>query len=225
MEIRRIELETVDPGALGAFYAETLELPVAERSDGIAVTVGSSRVRFRSVVADPAPYYHFAVNIPENLLDAATSWLEGRCEILRHRGDGDRVFDFRAWNAHSIYFEDPAANILELIARHDLANAADEPFSSEHFLCISEIGLPVADVAATVSALESELNVPQYRPAAKHFAPMGDENGLFIVIGDDRTWLPSERTPARAFPVHVTIAGSPGSLELENGTVRIDVES
>ena len=36
-----------------------------------------------------------------------------------------RYIDFSFWNARALYFEDADANVLELIARHDLPNASD----------------------------------------------------------------------------------------------------
>jgi hypothetical protein len=55
------------------------------------------------------------------------------------------IADFVNWRAKSVYFFDPAGNIIELIARFDLNNASSEKFSSEQFLSLSEIGLVFPD--------------------------------------------------------------------------------
>ncbi len=89
-----------------------------------------------------------------------------------------------AWNSHSVYFEDPAGNILELIARHTMNNSVDRPFDpKQDILCISEIGVPTRDVPAAVDHL-AELGLMTYKTRNDSFNPIGDDNGLLMVVED-----------------------------------------
>ena len=118
------------------FYGRTLGLPILrDEPNRLDVRTGSSTIAF--VPADgasDAPFYHFAFNIPENQILAARTWQLARTpllpipERLRDRAFPDDVVDYRHWNAHSIFFLDPAGNVVEYIARHDLDNASRAPF-------------------------------------------------------------------------------------------------
>jgi hypothetical protein len=73
--------------------------------------------------------YHFAFNIPENQIRSAKEWLMPRTVLLKDE-QGNDYFQHSGWNSEAVYFKDPAGNILEFIARHDLSNAVDGDFDS-----------------------------------------------------------------------------------------------
>jgi hypothetical protein len=116
------------------------------------------------------------------------------------------VADFKDWYAQSVYFYDPAGNILELIARFDLDNKTDEPFSSSQFLSISETGLVFKE-----SELDNKTNklLQQYQlsyfdkqPPLPQFKAVGDDEGLFIIVPENRNWFPTSK-PAGIFPMEI----------------------
>ena len=193
------------------FYGRTLHLPVVEEAaDRITIQAGATRLTFLQAGPEHGhPIYHFAFNIPENQLAAAKEWL-GRCvpPVPLITKEGREVFHFETWNAHSIYFHDPAGNIVEFIARHNLRNAASGRFSEEKILHASEIGLVVDDVAAEVAALGAHLGLPVYRPGSPTLVPVGDEHRLLIVVRREYVWLPTRDTRARAYPTSAVLAGS-----------------
>lgn len=201
MRFREIQLTTADPTGLTAFYQDVIGLPPAGTH---AVQAGATRIGF--VAGEPATY-HFAFNIPENRITEAAAWLRERVPLVPYQGE--EIVDFRAWNAHSIYFFDPAGNIVELIARHRLPNATSAPFGPEHFLSVSEMGLPVPAVAPVVEALAEHPGVPLWSGNRENFAAVGDEEGLFIVVPEGRVWLMTEDLHAGLYPLAVTIASSP----------------
>lgn len=195
-----------DPAALRPFYTDTLGLPLLdERAGEFGVQAGATRLTF---VAAPGPpvSHHFAFNIPRDALPAARVWLAARVPLLTQ--DGADEFDFRAWRARALYFRDPAGNILELIARQALPAAGATPFTPAQLLSVGEVGLPVGDVPALVAALGRDLALPPYQEGGDTFAPVGDEEGLLIVVRAGRQWFPTADT-ATAAPLAVTLAGSP----------------
>jgi len=231
MKLRELRLLAPRPAELVPFYRDRLGLPVlAEGEDAVAFRAGSSRLVVRRGDDDekPAPYYHVAFNIPENKLERAVAWTESRFPLIHRRGAGDPIVHFPHWNAHAIYFWDPAGNLLELIARHELKNASEGPFGAADILAASEIGVVVDDVPATVDRLAELLGVASYpagRPISDGFAAVGDATGLFIVVRRERIWLMTEDLPARVFPTEIVLGGpKPGLVELPDLPYSLLVE-
>jgi catechol-2,3-dioxygenase len=126
-------------------------------------------------------------------------------EPWKQRLDVSEEHDFSSWGgARAVYFRDPEENVVELIARPD---ARPE-------LALAEVGLSVDDVPAAVEALRDTLRIEQYREGNETFVPLGDDDGLLIVVRVGRAWFPVG-VPAGTSPVEVTVAG------VERGEVAI----
>ena len=207
MKIREIELETHKLEALLEFYQNTLGLTVLNRSErAFSVQVGRSVLRFLKTDSGEEPYYHFAFNIPENQLPEAQQWLEKRGELMPY--EGKVVVDFPNWNAHSVYFYDPAGNVVELIARHDLRNATTVPFGPQSLLGVSEIGLPVEEVTKTTELVQKALGLGFFRNyQSDTFNALGDDEGLLLIVSQNRHWFPTEKD-SKLFPAKVVLEGS-----------------
>jgi catechol-2,3-dioxygenase len=117
------------------------------------------------------------------------------------------------WNAHSLFFLDPAGNVVEYIARHDLKNGDTAPFGWSDILYASEIGLVVDDVTATTAKLTEVSALTPYKASSGEFAAMGDEYGLLLVMKRGRvvdfTSNPSHGVDV--FRTAVTIRGAKAS--------------
>lgn len=203
MQLERIELNTKAPALLSRFYGETLGLPTSlPETDRLEIRAGASLLVFRRGAPDWQGIYHVAFNIPENQMEEAKRWLLERVSTVPNT-DGNDIFVFESWNAHAVYFYDPAGNILEFITRHDLTNAATAPFSAAGILCASEIGLVTDDVQNVMKKVDSGAGVHPYRPGSDSFAPLGDENGLFIVVKTGREWFAGDGQFATINPLAV----------------------
>jgi len=159
------------------------------------------------VESNEAAIYHFAFNIPENQFAEARAWLTQRVPLVLGP-DGEDLFTFESWNSHAIYFYDAAGNIVEFIARHDLPNSSNQPFGPASLLSVSEIGWVVADVRAAVDTLQNDLGLSVYANSlSDEFAAVGDPNGLFIVVKQERPWFPDTRhiLSAKPAPIHATL--------------------
>jgi len=200
--IAELQLQTRRIDKLHKFYGMVLGLPTQRDSRQLTITAGSTRIVFSSV-DEGEPFYHFAFNIPENKLEAARQWQKQRTKLVR-KGKSE-VVHFSKWNAHSVFFRDPAGNLLEYIARHDLDNSAKGVFSPADILYASEIGLVVDDVSKTVAAARTELHLDIYRDNSANFASIGDEHSLLVVVKRDRKWFPARQRPAKVFPLAATI--------------------
>jgi hypothetical protein len=233
-----LELRSGAPLAeMKAFYGKTLDLGVRdERADRFTVDAGETRLTFvhdAQIVDGRAPFYHFAFNIPENKIVQALAWQKARTPLLpipeRNRAAGmpPEVVDYRHWNAHSIFFQDPAGNVVEYIARHDLKNGDPHPFSWGDILYASEIGLIVDDVAATSAALQDVAGLAPYKGASEGFTAMGDEYGLLLVMQRGRVldFTGNEAHGARVYPTGVTVRGAKGAQhQLGSYPYRLAIE-
>jgi len=203
MKIREIILFTNLLNEQRSFYSDILELEIiSSDNESFSVKAGASVITFKAASGDDNPQYHFAFNIPENQLAATKEWALKRFELITL--DGEDEFNFESWNAHSVYFYDPAGNIVEFIARHNLRNRSDEAFSGKSILSVSEIGLPVKNVKEFFDKISSELKIPLFSGDEKNFAAMGDDEGLFIIVPEDRRWFP-DCYDSKIFPVKVKI--------------------
>jgi len=179
-------------GAMKTFYGKTLDLRIMdEKDDRFTVEAGETRITFvKAAQAEGvrAPFYHFAFNIPENKIVKALEWQKARTPLLaipeRNRAAGypPEVVAYDHWNAHSVFFLDPAGNVVEYIARHDLKNGDTGAFSWSDILYASEIALIVDDVAATAATVTEVAAVAPYKGGDDQFAALGDEYGLLLVM-------------------------------------------
>jgi catechol-2,3-dioxygenase len=207
MNIDELEILTPDLSGEHDFYSGVLGLPgLAITGDSLSVQVGSSRLTFGQAPGGWNGFYHFAFNIPENQFREAKSWVSRRAPLIRDSQGADE-FHFESWNAHSLYFYDPAGNILELIARHNLDNGSEKPFDPQSILSISEIGLASDDVPGTVRTLQEGLGIEIYDgPGSDTFTATGDEHGLLIVVKRSRIWFPETGKPAGLLPLAAVIS-------------------
>jgi catechol-2,3-dioxygenase len=203
-------LTNVPLNEMKAFYGGLLGLPVTGQENELTVIAGESVIRFTGIKEKTTrPFYHVAFNIPENKIQKAYAWQRKRTPIIHPNTEGTRneVVHFAHWNAHSVFFLDPAGNLLEYIARHDLENAADGDFTVKDILYASEIGLIVDDVISSGNVLQKELDLTQYREASAGFWPIGDESGLLLMIRKGREWSahPGQSNKTGIFKTAVTI--------------------
>jgi catechol-2,3-dioxygenase len=207
MYIHELRLGTQCLDQQREFYTSVLELPLQTiRADQFALTVGSSTLTFTAIRQTIPLSYHFAFNISGQHFAAAKQWLAARVALLTDPNGADE-FHFADWNAHASYFTDPAGNVCELIARHSLPSQPPHSFTSAGILSISEIGLVVDDVPQTVQMIQRALGSPIYRGAINDlFTPVGDENGLLIVVKRGRVWFPESKVAATEAPLTVVIS-------------------
>ena len=201
--MRFVDATLAAPLDLRDFYGGELGVPLA----GDAIVAGETRLRFH--VENGEAFYHFALLIPGDRFDAALAWAQERVELL-----GD-VFDFENWNAHAVYFHDPAGNIVELIAHHGLEESGREgAFAATEFLGFSELGV-VGDRPSLLLELEG-LGLRLWDGSIEgrdRLAFVGERGRTFILAPVGRGWLPTDR-PAEQHPVETTfrLDGADGSF-------------
>lgn len=208
MNILELELQTNHSlNELAHFYTNLLsQSPVEQTEQHLMFQIGTSKLTFKFLKSAQPSRYHFAINIPKNQFEEAKEWLSKQVSLVKDK-DGEHVFHSESWNADIVYFYDPADNILELIARHTLNNERDVAFSAQSLLNISEIGIAAKNVAEQVVDIQKQIDVEPYLwSGSEEFAPVGDEEGLFIVVKQGRIWFPDTAIPAECLAVTAVVA-------------------
>lgn len=203
MKIHDVQITATDVPAAARFYSETLGLPVQVDDDRATVHVGDSTL---TMVPGPAYHgaHHIAFTIPAGSLAAAKEWLSARVTL---QTDGQWHDEFGCapnWQARSIYFTGPDDSVLELIERNILDNRIDHPFDVNDIRHLSEVGFGVSDVLETQRLIRDKLGVLPFGEPTPGFGPVGDHDGLLILVPSDITWRPEYRVPPAAAPTIVT---------------------
>lgn len=214
MKITRLRLRTPNLPAQKEFYSTLLELPARQAGDILHIQAGQSGLIFTPAPQDWAGAYHFCFNIPKDSFSAAKEWISARLPLLKD-DNGNDEFHSNTWNADSLYFKDPAGNILEFIARHDIATTLNSPFSGRAILSVSEIGLPSKNVIAFAEELCRKLSLSAYKQGFNEtFTPLGDEHGLLILPVENRIWYPNTGVPAKLLEVQVDLEANGNAFQI-----------
>ncbi|MEL6821146.1 MAG: VOC family protein [Calditrichota bacterium] len=200
MRFREIKLETHLLDEQREFYENTLGFKItAKRKHNFSLAAGKTILTFTRVREEIEPFYHFAFNIPSAQFESCKEWLKAKTSLLEE--DGENVFHFENWNAKAIYFKDPAGNIVEFIARHNLPAGASAAFTPNNIQNISEVGIPVEDVGLFCREVRQAMRLPLFDGNEKDFAALGDEYGLFIVVPVNRNWFPTKDSAGPFQPI------------------------
>ena len=198
------------------FYSQQLEIPlVNEGTSAFTLQFGQTTVTFEKALKDAQPFYHFALNVPANLFDEAKKWAKERVDLLLEDCE-DEVY-FKNINAKSLYFEDPAGNIVEFICRLSDSAESEVPFSPLSLIKMSEMSIVVPDKQKALPSLhhidiyERSNNDVEY----DGLTFMGDvkDATYLLFVNEGRRWFFSQK-PSKSYPV---------KIQLTNGaTIWID---
>ena len=220
MKIKSLKLFTENIKEQLRFYKQVLELPVKMSSESsFQVGIGYSVLEFEQ--DDSATTYHVAFHIPALQEGKALTWLEKRVEILKD-GD-DKIIDFPAWKAKSIYFYDSGKNILEFISRKDHFLPSSEEFSAKSIRGISEIGLATENVEEKFNFLNTHCGLTKFTGDYEHFCATGDDEGLFIIINKaQKDWIPTgDKAFASPFEIKISVKNAIFGCAFENERLKL----
>lgn len=223
--ILRLDLKADRLDEMRTFYADTLGFPVERAPGALIVETGETLIRFEEAEPGTAPYYHVAWAIPENKIEESKDWLTRRTPILTGP-DGLEIFHFRYVNRHGFFFADPAGNILEFIARHDLKDGVSSPFRREHIFYVNHAGLVVDDMDEAIGQIRRDLGIELTQDPAPNFATLGDGHRHVTLVTRNRLWLPDRVKAADVHEAEIVMHGSPSrALEFERYPYRLAIES
>ncbi|WP_336696677.1 hypothetical protein [Curtobacterium sp. USHLN213] len=221
MHIRQVQLATRSLDDTARCY-ERLGCAVLADDDSVRVTVGSSQLVFR-VLDGMTGAHHLAFTIPTGTFADAKRRAAEVATVLGAQGV-DEFEGPAGWDSRSVYFEGPDRQLLELIERRELPDGDAAPAGGHPaplaplLVSVSEVGIAVPDVPGAVETLSQHGLDPYAGPPGPDFAPVGDVDGLLILVSPGRRWFPTlDRAPSSA-PVVVDL-GLGTTVELAEGVL------
>lgn len=204
--------------ALQRFYMNILELEILETTEeSFTMKVGTTEVTFQAY--DQPAFYHFAINVPGNQFSLIKASVKEKYRLNRE-GGRDEVY-FPSFDADSIYFEDPAHNIVELIGRRKRDLFGD--LSSKVFLNISEVGIVTPHMTEVGETLQ-DAGIPLWGSTEVKIGELnflGRKESFFVLVPPMRKWYFSH-LEAETHPLKATLTnGLQIALDAEG---RIQIE-
>lgn len=187
---------------LRRFYMNVLELEATDiKEESFSIDIGSTKLTFTS--KDEPYFYHFAINVPGNQFSMLKYRLKERVSLNRD-GGRDEIY-FSSFDADSMYFEDPAGNIIELIGRRN-KDLFGSPSFSESFLNMSEVGI-VSEHVEELSEEFQDIGLPLRGASLQKDSVnfFGRDEAFIVLVRPGRKWYFSNQISA-IFPLEMTLS-------------------
>jgi|SRR5690625_105978 len=203
---------------LKRFYMNVMELEIIYSTDEeFTIHIGTSKLTFRK--SEQNAFYHFAINIPGNQFSLMKAWMKNKVTLNRE-GGRDEVY-FSSFNADSIYFEDPAGNIIELIGRRH-RDLFGHP-SAASFLNISEVGIVTSAMIETGDKIQDLAKIPlrqgtEINPNSLNF--LGKDETFIVLVPPERRWYFSQKY-SKIYPLEITLTNEITLIVDETGHLTI----
>ncbi|MDN8644580.1 VOC family protein [Stenotrophomonas indicatrix] len=222
MRLLHLSLPVSDVASVAAYFRDVLQLEVA----GDQVRIGWSTIQLQPANGRPVGGVHLAFNVPDNRFADAMSWLRARTPLQCNPEGLDYFALESSWQSQSVYFTGPDGLILELIGRRRLpASDRAGAFHGSELTCLSEVGLPSHDVDAVREQSNQRFGLRPISPPSPQFAPMGDDEGLLIVVAADRLWFPEQKDLPNAQGLQLQVADVSGRGELHDAALGWRVQA
>lgn len=189
------------------FYTKQLAIPmISEETTQFTIQFGLTDVTFMKSSQDEFPFYHFALNVPANQFYEAKEWIRLKVDLLLE-DNKDEVY-FENIDAKSLYFEDPAGNIVEFICRFSDSDKNNEPFSASSLVKMSEMSLVVPNKQMALPALHDIQIYERSNKAVENdgLTFMGDSKDAtyLLFVNEGRRWFFSHKQ-SKAFPLKIQL--------------------
>lgn len=208
MDIYKVILKTNQLEEMKAFYSNNLGLSFESISnEHFEIKFGVTTVEFTNHHVSGHPFYHFALDIPANQFQEAKEWMKGKVSFLIEDGE-DEIY-FPNLKANSFYFEDPAGNIIEFIARTEANASSDVPFTVVSCIKMSEMSLVVNDKVQAAKELAKLAMIDRNGEEVKQdqflsFMTKGDFPVYLLLVNPQRKWLFSPKE-ATVYPLEIVL--------------------
>ncbi|MBN8233880.1 glyoxalase [Halobacillus kuroshimensis] len=223
MLIEKVMLDTRPLKDMKHFYEEVLGFKERESEENqLTIEAGRSTITFQKV-EEGNPFYHFAFDIPADQFQVAKEWVKARTPLLKEE-DQDEVA-FEHLQACAFYFQDPAGNIVECIARRTAPQSDGQPFSIESLQKVSEMSFVAVDAGQGGEVLE-RLNLIErekrpIRPHLLNFMGEKEDESFLLLLEPGRKWLFSDQM-AEVYPVTAVLKGRGTAYVGEGGLVSVE---
>lgn len=204
---------------LKRFYRNVMGLDIINSStEEFTVKVGESTITFQQ--SDQPAFYHFAINVPGNQFSMIKYWMQERLTLNREKAV-DQIY-FSNFDADSIYFEDPAGNIIELIGRRNRDVFGNVTIDS--FLNVSEVGIVTPNVTDVGDQLQ-DFGIPLWQGTevdSESLNFLGENDAFIVLVPPKRRWYFSKRE-SETYPLEIMLTdGNQISLDEDGKMTMIE---
>ena len=196
MDIILVKLQTNQLNAMKFFYESILGFKVVEEAHNkFTIQTGLTAVTFSDERVSKNPFYHFAFDIPSNQFNNAKEWIKQKVQ-LSTENDNDEVY-FESIKAKSLYFEDPAGNIVEFISRLEDSPKSILPFTIDSVIKMSEMSLVVEDTVTVADELKKmalfKRDQQPVLPNSLSFIGTREHPVYLLLVSPKRRWFFSKK--------------------------------
>jgi len=203
---------------LKRFYGNVMGLEILNAStENFSVKVGESIITFRQ--SEQPAFYHFAMNVPGNQFSMIKHWMKERLTLNREKAV-DQIY-FPNFDADSIYFEDPAGNLIELIGRRNRDVFGNVTVDS--FLNVSEVGIVTSHMIDVGDQLQ-DAGIPLWQgtevnPESLNFLGKGDT--FIVLVPSERRWYFSNKN-SEIYPLEIILNDDTQIVVNNEGEIKIN---
>ncbi|RUT79027.1 VOC family protein [Ancylomarina longa] len=219
MIIQKLQLTTNNMEAQLQFYVGTLGFKLTTRNTtSFTFEAGETLVEFNFVNEKIVPV-HFAFSVKAKDILSILEFLHERLTPINN--NSNPVFSFPNWKAKSIYFYDSDKNIIEFILRKcDTCNIS-KLFTINNVIRVCEIGVVCANCQQAACLIQKNLKLTRFIGENKHFIPMGNSEGLLILVEyGQKKWFPTDQyAEFNRIETEILIQGKLEHLICENGLI------
>lgn len=155
---------------------------IATEDTQFTIKIGRSELTFIETTEDAS--YHYAINIPGNQFTIMKEWLQQRYQLSKN-GGVNQVYNPN-FDADSMFIEDPAGNLIELIGRRNRDFLGS--FTREAFYDISEVTI-VSQYVVDIGEQLQDINLPlqsgiEANPKAINY--LGKDDTFIVLVKNKR---------------------------------------
>ncbi|HJF67972.1 MAG TPA: hypothetical protein K8V85_06640 [Staphylococcus kloosii] len=221
MKINKVLIYTNKLVEVKTFYVDFLGFELKQDTNNyFSISVGRSELIVKYSETLENPYYHFAFDIPPEMFNEVKVWLQERVDLLTEEGQNEIYFS--GFDAKSLYFYDPAYNIVEFMARNEHRNKTQaNHFTVREIFGISEIGLVIDNLEQSMTTLKNYdfRNIANYIDEdSLNFIFNNNESNYLLLTKTDRRWLFSNKL-AKILPISVETDKE--LIEVVEGELRV----
>lgn len=199
------------------FYMNIMEFEIIATEDThFTIKIGTSELTFIETTEDAS--YHYAINIPGNQFVIMKEWLQQKYQLSKN-GGVNQVYN-PSFDADSMFLEDPAGNLIELIGRRDRDFLGS--FTRDAFYDISEVTI-VSPHVVDIGEQIQDINLPlQYGIEAnpERINYLGKDD-TFIVLVKDKRKMDFRESELRTHPLEITLDNEKHLILNADGTLII----
>jgi catechol 2,3-dioxygenase-like lactoylglutathione lyase family enzyme len=189
----QVQLATVSIEGATQVYGDRLGFPVVEETDS-SVTFRAAPFALLTFVEryERIAPAHLAFQVPYSTFPASADLIRRSGVLTARPPRGGEVIeeDEGAFRRRRLYFRDGDGNLLEIIARSDVAEDVLPAQPPLHVLFLREVGFPVERVSAFCGWLESRLGMVPLGAIDEAITFVAGGTALAVVAVKSRPWIP-----------------------------------